>query len=407
MTRYSRALGAILSISLLAACSGGSLGNAGNAGVVPSPAHPLQTGRIKTRMHIPAPRKERSHAVGTRHGRMHPNWLPSISTEVDFQLIAVNGSSDNIGWCNVGQGSNCFDFSIYTTGTNAGGCTSDGDGGLYCNVSEPAPAAADTYQIQAQYCPGKLNPDGTCAAPDGLQLLSQAQSTITVPLNGTANGNFTLDPVVANLQWSASNIGVGSGQPFATGTLPGKPLVQIQALDEYGDVIVGATTDPHGNYNTALYLQWNGNVDSIYWNCTDPSVQFETGGGPYSNLTGFKPLSAETIADGYYPGSFDAKGRGKHPRWDGAIGINSPEADPQNDFDGGNWGTGVDGNGNPVKGVGNNGTEINYDGSSPLDLSTEFDCNAYDEEGNQATLSVTLGNGTITWTNNAVHARKQ
>jgi hypothetical protein len=400
MTCYSRLFSSILIVAL-AACSGGTAPTGANSAMPPSPARAFGLGRIHTRIHIPLKKKTRLRAIATR-GKMRPHWLPSSATEIDFQLIAVNGSDNNIGWCNVGQGSNCFNFTIYTTGSGAGGCSSDGNGGLYCNVSEPAPAAADTYQIQAQYCTGKLNADGSCGAPDGLALLSQAQSTIQVPLNGTASGNFTLDPVVASLQWSASDIGVGSGQPFATGTLPGHPIVQIQALDDYGDVIIGATTDPNGNYNTALYLQWNGDVDTIYWNCSDPSVQFETGGGPYSNLSGFTPLSAETVANGYYAGSYDAKHHGKmHPKWDGAIGINSPEADPQNDYDGGHWGVGIDGNGNPVQGVGNNGTEINYDGSTPLDLSTEFDCNAYDDEGNQATLAVTLGNGTITWTNNS------
>lgn len=402
MIRYSRALGAILIAALLAACSGGagSVGNNNANSVLPSSKGHHGTGHIKTRFHIPALAKTKRHA----HLRSH--WLPSSATEIDFNLVAVNGDNYGIGYCNVGQGSGCYNFSIYTTGSNAAGCTSDGNGGFFCNVSEPAPAAADTYQIVASYCPGKLNANGTCGAADGLQQLSQSNTTISVPLNGIAVGNFTLNPVVANLQWSASGVQVGSGQPFATGQLPGNPVVQIQALDAYGDVIVGATTDPNGNYNTAIYLDWNGNVDNIYWNCTDPSVSFETGGGPYSPLQGFRPPSQETIANGFYPYGYDAKhhGKGRHPHWDGAVGINSPEANPQNDYDGGNWGTGTDGNGNPVAAVGNNGTEINYDGTSPLDLSTEFDCNAQDDEGNQTTLAVTLGNGTITWTTNTVRA---
>ncbi len=398
MKSYTRALGAILCAALVSACSstgGSSIAGASSHGVLPV-AHRFATGQLKARFHIPAPKK---------HGKiLSPHWLPASATEIDFTLLAVNGSSDNIGWCDVGQGSNCYNFTIYTTGSNAGGCTSDGNGGLTCSISEPAPAAADTYQIQAQYCGGKTNADGSCAAPNGLALLSQANSTVNVPLNGTANGNFTLDPVVASLQWNASDIGVGSGQPFATGTLPGHPLVQIQALDQYGDVIVGSTTAPGGNYNTALYLQSDGSVDNIYWNCTDPSVQFETGGGPFSDLGGFTPLSQEILANGYDPGSYDGRHHvkpGAHYRLhraDGSYtGFNSPEVNPSLDYDGGNWGMGVDGNGNPVQGVGNNGTEINYDGSSPLDLSTEFDCNAYDDEGNQATIAVTLGNGTVTW----------
>jgi hypothetical protein len=401
MKRYSRALGAILSLAILAACSGGG-GSAGapSSGVLPSAAsaasaanpgrrHRKHQGWIKTRVHVPANKKHR------RHGK-NGHWLPAATTEIDFSLMAVNGNTDDASWCNVGQGQGCYNFQIYTTGSGSQGCVSDGNGGLECSVNEPAPAAADTYQIQAQYCAGKLNADGTCAAPDGLQLLSQSTSIINVPLNGTAIGSFTLNPVVASLQWAASNVQVGSGQPFATGAQAPYAALQIQALDEYGDVIIGATTDPAGSFNTALYLQWSGDPDYIVWNCTDPSVQFETGGGPYSDLPGFKPLSLETIANGYAPDSWDGrhKGAGKRGHWY-ESGFNSPETAPKTE--------GTDGNGNPVQAIGNNGVEINYDGSSPLDLYTEFDCNAYDDEGNQATLAVTLGNGTITWGGNSRH----
>lgn len=409
---YSRALAAVLCAALMSACSaggsGGSNGLTASHGILPA-AHHFQTGTIKARFHIPAPKKH-GHPAAARlaKGRHAPHWLPASATEIDFTLLAVNGDSDNVGGCNVGQGSNCFNFTIYTTGSSAGGCTSDGNGGLTCNIAEPAPAATDTYQIAAQYCSGHTNADGSCGAPSGLGLLSQASASINVPLNGTANGNFTLDPVVAALQWNASNIGVGSGQPFATGTLPGHPLVQIQAVDQYGDVIVGSTTSPGGSYNTALYLQPDGSVDNISWNCTDPSVQFETGGGPFSDLGGFAPLSQEVLANGFNAGgSYDAKHHVKagarypfHDEDDGGS-FNSPEANPMLDYDGGSWGMGTDGNGNQVQGVGNNGTEINYDGSDALDLSTEFDCNAYDDEGNQATIAVTLGNGTVTWGANA------
>ncbi|MBV8491459.1 MAG: hypothetical protein JO199_13110 [Candidatus Eremiobacteraeota bacterium] len=401
MIRYSRALGAILTAALLAACSGGAGGGVGSnsATLLPSSKH-VGTGHIKARIHIPALKTK-------KHAHLRAHWLPSSATEIDFQLTAVNGDNYGIGYCNVGQGYNCYNFAIYTGGSNAGGCTSDGSGGYVCNVSEPAPAATDTYQITAGYCSGKINADGSCGAPGGLNALSMSNTTLNVPLNGNVTGNFTLNPVVANLQWSASGIQVGSGQPFATGQLAGNPVVQIQALDAYGDVIIGATTDPSGNYNTALYLDGNGNVDNVYWNCSDPSVSFETGGGPYSPLQGYRPLSQETIANGFYPYGYDLKNRHSkthRPHDDGPVGINSPEANPQNDYDGGNWGTGTDGNGNAVAAVGNNGTEINYDGTSPLDLSTQFQCNAADDEGNSAQLTVSLGNGSITWTTNHVHA---
>ncbi|HTX58542.1 MAG TPA: hypothetical protein VMH02_02610 [Verrucomicrobiae bacterium] len=401
MNRHDRALGAILCFALLCACSGSGTGAPSSGGVSTLPGaagthKTYRTGRIRAHIHIPASKHHRKRG---RNG----HWLPSATSEIDFTLLSVNGDPSGVNWCNVGQGQGCYNFSIYTQGSNAGGCTSDGNGGWECSVNEPAPAASDNYEIQAQTCPGRINGDGTCAAPDGLQLLSESNTVIDVPLDGVAQGNFTLNPVVASLQWSASDIQVGSGQPYATGAQAPYPTVQIQALDEYGDIIVGATTDPSGGYNTALYLQGDGSADYVVWNCSDPSVTFETGGGPYSNIAGYKPLSLETIANGYTSDQWDGKRGGKRGHWY-QNGFNSPESAPQSDSSGGK---GVDGNGNAVQAVGNNGIEINYDGSTPLDLYTQFTCNAYDSEGNQASVAITLGNGSIVWTTDAVRAPRR
>lgn len=362
-----------------------------------APQH-KKTGTITTRLFVP--KKQRAIK---RKGR--PQFLPTSASEIDFTLIAVNGVSTS---------NTNYNFTVQTSNCPVGGVGSAT--GYLCTVSHSAPAGADQYSVQAWTCvsngaaprpSASLHPRmpncsygyGYSYNPGDPQILSETLTTVNVPPGGSASAKFTLDPVVGTggnaLIWSGPLANNGTAAPRLVNgvysctnaytscwdpvlNVAGKPqssAVALNAYDADGDQIVPASGGGSVS-GTPVYLQPNGDVDTITWSCNNPSITWETGGGPYA------------------PGQMTvANGEGNN------AGINSPVVVPSpaqtTDF-----------NGNPVTAVGNNGIEINYDGTGYDSLtSSTMSCTADDTLGNSDTYylgddlvhpTVYVGNGNAT-----------
>ncbi len=321
-----------------------------------APAAPqVKKGWIKARLFVP-----KKHRGMRAHGRK-PRYLPTTTTEVDFTLLKIDGSTTT---------DTAYNFPIYTRNcTNVGGAAP----GYVCSVTEPAPAGNDVYQISAGSCPVNTLPNGSC--PEALQTLSESYAPIVVPPNGNANASFTLNPVVASLAWSVPTgpnapYYYNAYQSYACGYSGSSncydPIVDPQGTPKSGSVFLNAfdasgaqivpTASGQTLYGTPLYLKANGDADSITTSCSDPSLTWETGGGPFA-------AGQMTLANGF--GS--------------SAGIDTPVTAPSPSPT-----TGTDGNGNVVAAVGNNGVEMNYDGTT-FPSGAPFSCTATDAQGFSAT----------------------
>jgi hypothetical protein len=410
MTRYySQALGALLCVAMLAACSGG--GSVPSSSSPSVPASHQRTGFIKAQVFVPRKKhqsareklktEQRRHA----HGRK-PKFLSGNTTEIDFELLSVGGVTATSG------DRTAFDFVVYTNGSD---CTASG-GGFLCTITAAAPAGSDVYDISSRQCSQSSGTGNPCPGGD-LTVLGAAVAPIAVIFDQTVAAAFTLNPVVASIAWSAvgsanynngSSNGVfpsslwlasnGSNLPTYTpsGTVgqPGtyscagnncyEPAAQgteiaygvtLQAYDPSSALIIPASGG--GTiYQTPLYLTSSGAPDVITWSCTDhvvsgTSLTWATGGGPFASNGSATGANAS---------------------------INSPVANPASDIDGGST---FDGNGNPVTAVGNNGTQMSWDGVDQPKLDSPDTCTATDTESNSAVFYVGLGEGGVTWGNAA------
>lgn len=410
MTRM-RTLGAILgAVSFLVACAGGAHFANAIPGGTPTQS---QLGHIKAVLHVPAKRRQSRRAVRYlqaqqerhRRGLRKPRYISTATTEIDFVLNTVNGTAATAAE------QSAFSFTMYTD--DASECAAPTKrGGYTCTLTQPAPAGTDTYLLRAQQCSADgSGPTATCTSLGGtLTLLSAQFVTIVVPQGATVPAAFTLSPVVGSIAWApvtyanttgptalASSLWIpnpdGTTAPVenpspspgtytcAAGSDCFEPVrqgtsvaygVMLDVYDPNGDLIVGA---PDGDtiYQTPVYLDPNGNAITISWSCgtsasnaklhrgarmrprltkvADPPLAFTSGGGPYS-----LNLNAPTANQAF----------------------NSPVLNPAADPDGGNT---TDANGNPVTAIGNNGTEINWDGVLTPDQGTVYSCSASTSNG--------------------------
>lgn len=376
MTRSNRTPGvALAALAFLVACSA----NAGH-GTVPggSPTGDRRTGRIEASLFIPPKQHQRlrtqqylkAQQALRGHRSIAPHYFSGATTEIDFALNTIDGVPAT------GADRTTYDFSIYTTDPSE--CSGNSTTGYNCHVTEPAPAGADTYVVQAQQCSALgSGPKASCGSLGGtLTLLSSSFVSIDVVAYQTVVAVFTLSPVVGSIDWApvtyanttgptalsnslwfvqpngpgvpafsanpspgaytcAANAGTGCYEPVLQGTSIAYGVV-LEVRDPSGAVIIAAS---HGGpiYQTPIYIDSSGKAISISWSCQDrvlggTSLTWETGGGPYNNN-----LSAPKANQSF----------------------NSPVVNPSADPDGGHT---TDANGNPVTAVGNNGSEMDWDG---------------------------------------------
>jgi hypothetical protein len=443
---YTRALGAILIAAMLAACSGGG-GNASftPAGTTPPVSQNQRLGHIRAVLYVP-PKKKHHQSRSTiaylraqiaKHWHSHaarkPKYLSGATTELDFTINTIAGVAATPA------DKTAFDFTIYTSDSSQ--CSGDDVNGYVCTVTASAPVGADTYQVAAQQCSvAGTGPGTTCASLDGtLSLLSASYASVSVVYDQTVTAAFTLSPVIGSIDWAPvtyanesgpaslpSNLVLTSpngtniptydpstasyscayaadsrrshdaqrphdamvprGNPNATPTpaannacyepvAQGVPVsygVVLEARDPNGALIVGASNGGTV-YQTPVYLDASGAAVSINWSCKDQitggtSLTWETGNGPYSS-------NANAVAANQ--------------------SFNSPVTNPAADPDGGHT---TDANGNPVTAVGNNGTEMNWDGVDQPNLNSPDYCTASTSNGLTTALDwyAGLGEGGIT-----------
>lgn len=371
-----KAIGIVSIAAILAGCGGGGGGTLPTTSSVSNPG-PQAQGKVTISITIPAAKKQQARtAAYLRSQQRRAQYLSGAITQVDFTLNSVNG---------VATSGAQYNFTIYVG--NNGQCQANSGGGFTCTTTEVAPAGSDYYIIKGSQCSvSGSSPSASCASLGGtLTELSSAHDLVNVALDQTVAAAFTFSGVVASLAWSTVSYAYTSGptamlsslwfsqpyganspsynttansytcasvgtcyEPAAMGTAIAYGVV-LEARDPSGAVIIGAP--PGGSvYQTPVYTDANGHVITIQWGCqsntghSGTSLQLETGGGPYT--------SSVPIANNSF---------------------NSPVANPASDPDGGNT---VDGLGNQVTAVGNNGVEINWDGVSDLSGGT-FSCAAY------------------------------
>jgi hypothetical protein len=356
---------AVFAVALVAACSGGS-----QSSILPRHNPQAKIGYLHVKLFVPKKHraKVRGRNAKLRGRKVRPHYLPATTTQVTFQLTAVDGIAQNPG--------SPYTFTIYTGGPSPQ-CTPSGSGaqaGYECSVTASAPAATDEYQITASSCDGATGNDGSCGY--ATTVVSESDATIKVPPNGNANAKFTLNPMVATLAWSvqtgnqapAYSLGVytcASPGPCWDPLLNGRAeaashAVSLNAYDGTGAQIVAASGGGTV-YDTPLYLQQNGTADQITWSCSDPTLTWTTGSGPY----------------GYQQGVL-ANGEGS------GAGVNSPVANPSPD-------TGYDFYGSPSPAIGNNGAEMNFSGANEYGSyyyspygGGPYTCTATDSQGQSA-----------------------
>ncbi|MBV8489489.1 MAG: hypothetical protein JO199_03090 [Candidatus Eremiobacteraeota bacterium] len=392
MKRYQRLLGALLAATV-AACSG----NAGGTGLVPggsTPTSNVRHGFVRATLHVPKHRHQSAREIAylkaqqDRHnlkrGHKRGHYIPGNTTEVDFVVNTINGVAAT-------PADSTWNFSIFTSDPSE--CVGNGSQGWDCSVTHSAPAGVTTYYVNAYQCSqAGTTASQSCASKGGtLTVLSTSYVTVSVDPNQTTLLATTLNPIVGSIEWSpVAYVNVTGpaalsptqwlSEPFGT-TIPtytpssgvyscgsaaqcyepaAKGVAEafgasIQVRDPSGALIIPASGG--GDlYTTPVFLDGNGNVVNVDWSCVDwtatnanlrsrhvrphapPTTEagaltFEPGGGPYAN-SGQVTFAHENF--------------------------NSPVVNPALDADGGNT---TDGKGNPVTAVGNNGTEINFDGT--------------------------------------------
>lgn len=409
--RYTRVVGAIVIASLLAACGGG--GGGGSTSALPSaPNQPVNTpsyttGKIQVALTIPPQAKQSAKAIQylQSHSRT-PKYLSGSTTELDFTLNTVSGTA-------VPPSITQFNFSIFTS--NSSQCTGNNTNGYQCSATVPAPVGTDVYVVKAYQCSvAGSGPSASCASLGGtLTVLSETYVTVHVALDVTVVAAFTLSPVIASIDWApvsyatvrgpspmnpalwltkpngpaipnyqpspqpgsyscTQNVGSGTGNGCYEPVAQGVSIAygeQLEARDPNGALIIGASNG--SVYQTPLYLDATGHAVTISWSCTDAtggtSLKWETGGGPFSGNASATPANQS---------------------------FNSPVANPSQDPDGGNT---VDGNGNPVTAVGNNGLEMSWDGVDQPLFGSPDSCSASTSNGlmTSANFYVGLGEGGV------------
>ncbi|MBV8490966.1 MAG: hypothetical protein JO199_10610 [Candidatus Eremiobacteraeota bacterium] len=398
-------------------------------------------------------------AARTKPGQLKPQYLPHSVSSLCFSLVAVNGTStSDDGLC---DGSNPFDFSISTSGSDCSTASDPTTASYTCAVTNPAPAANDRWTIVAT---GNGN------------TYSESNVTISVPAGGTATGSFSLNPVAVSGQWvvgtqtaggTSPDVPIttpfanGGGTPFWDGSgyscphpaLGGcyEPILDndgvalydtasFRILDAANNVIIPAATGQtvSGAPNVPIYLDLSGNEEEVYVKCINEDTEWINSGVSAASL----PIAqanlvtsggGNQLANGFYNAPFGSSftayltGPGNTLTGDSGAtitGFNSP----LNGHDDATVGKGTSFSGTPiVDGIyGDNGTFINYDGAllgGPFPVGTPPSPSSYctmwfqspsgtssnarqisDPNGHNV-LNLGLAEGNITWGSNGRHHR--
>ncbi|MBV8491045.1 MAG: hypothetical protein JO199_11005 [Candidatus Eremiobacteraeota bacterium] len=434
--RFSKGLrltSALLAAAMLAACSGAAGTNGGSVTPMAPAAHKKfawhgAKGFLRIRVAVPSKKQQQHIArlVATAKlpaGKAKPQFIPSWVSSICFSLIAVNGNStSDDGAC---DGSNPFDFSIATSGGNCTLTSGNLGVGDVCSITAPAPAASDTWTIVAT--------DASIS-----QTISESHVTISVPPNGTATGNFSLNPIATGLKWFPYHLGWTNGpnpptyDPVAqtyscsngggcydpllnsSGTAT-SDVVRLNVLDPNGGAIIPSVSiaGTSGSPNIPIYLDPSGAERDVFVLCNDPDVEWlQVTTQPYAGLVanaGSSFLSG-TLNSFLANGSQNAAGTNYH--W---VGNGNPDGQystfnsPANGLDGTSGG-GTDFNGFAIGDsiYGNNGDYINYDGGGngggPYGA-TPVTCVAHFGSGSAATATYYIGlaEGGVTWGSNLRH----
>ncbi|MBV8331688.1 MAG: hypothetical protein JO192_03055 [Candidatus Eremiobacteraeota bacterium] len=383
--RIAAALSLAMTSALLAACS--------SAGTAPAtygvrPAHGL--GYLHAVVRVPSKRASQWIARALLKKRVKPAFLPADTTEIDFNLIAVQGVATSP--------SNPYNV-VLLPQTSPHCATQSPDGGYACSITVAAPAATDTYQIVA--C------SGTTTGCGGGKGLSEAWAQFAVPVGGVANGTFSLNPIVAALKWqSGDGFANGAARPvysqqtqqYSCATSCYDPLLDdagvalgdtltLVALDADNETIIPASGGGSGasSPNVPLYLTAAGAVDTITIACNNPHVT-------YLNAAPSLPLPSPVPATNYA---------------NGVTGATYPQiTSPVTGQDGSGTGTTFSGSAGTV--YGNNGAYLNFDGGvggTTFGPSSSVTCTATDSNSPAATATyyVGLAEGGLTWIINAKH----
>ena len=394
MNWHSRALGAVLIAAMLAACSGGGGSTSSTMPAGNAPTFTGKTGKLKMILHVPTkhrmakllPHLAKSYEQAKSGRKGH--FIGSATTEIDFTMTASTAATPGPAWNNT----------IYT-GTST--CNTD-----TCTVLFEAPAATDTYSVEAQWC----SSDTDAACPDGatLTLISKGDFTVTVPDGGTASADLTLDPVVGQLALSTdSGLGTGSSAPtivngayscpsgeqcydpllnnatpgasssyYGLAATPTYDSLNFTIEDAAGDEIVPAFST---QYNSTILLTAAGTPDDVTLSCSgSPSdVQIVNYDAPNPDPS---PVPQGDLGNGYTGSGYPA--------------INTPMSYYSED------GTSItDSLGNTVTAAGNNIYAVNFDGGSgSYTTSSLYTCQAQDSSSTpivSPTIYIGLGFGNV------------
>lgn len=430
MKGYSWALGAVLVVAVIAAaCSGGG----GSGSMIGIGNQHFRTGTIHAHLKLmPAAQQHAiDHAVQralkAQHRKSH--YLPGSTTEIDFNLMSVGGTSVS---------NSPYNFSI-VPGSDAG-CTNTPATpvstpfpsttptplGYSCDVSQTAPAAADQYDIIA--CTGTTS---GCLTDQNAVILSESYTTINVPAGGSVSAQFSLNPVVGGFAWSSGEpwsingpnapswdgtsyscgyLSYGARRPdakhphypqlgcydpildgTASALYPGLPAtpqddsLTLNVLDPEGAIIIPASNGGT-TYGLPVFLKSDGDADSIYVACTDSHVEWLTASPANIPDPAATPGLSFTDTAGLANGFTGSAAAATHAQITSPVSSTAP-------------GTSTDFNNNSVNVYGNNGAIINFDGGSSSYSADQYtDCDATDAAGNTpATFYVGVGLGTINW----------
>lgn len=244
-----RKLVVALTISVLAGCGGGG----GQSAVPSAPSHSAAVVTKLIRIEVPAPKKNASR-----------------------QSEYVSRNTQGIG---VSFGASPFTFPSSTTPTAAFDvsgtsplCVAGANGARTCTLTVAAPVGTDDFQVTAW----DVVPTAGSFSP------ANALSTVTVLSQTIASGtntslNLTLNGIVNSVNTTVSPSSIPA---FATGGTPVNATVSVNALDFYGNVIMGS-----GNWVDA-----NGTALAVNVQPTSPA-----NGGPV--------LTSPNAATGVTPGA--------------------------------------------------------------------------------------------------------
>jgi hypothetical protein len=259
MQHAVRVTAALLTVGMLAACSGASGGST-------NPTTPqFKSARVTFKVTKPsknAPGLERAY---DHIRKLHPHFVSPNTATMTFTLTKVNGVAAPSGFNNT--------TTLHFTGGSQN-CTLTG-GVEQCSVTTSAPVALDTWTVQ-----------GLSASSAVL-----STSTITQSIAVGANAvNLTLNPVVASLAWSTPTANISNGT--ASGAVP----EELEGLDASGAVIIPVVSG-NPDFQIPLYLKADGlTIDYLGYQCSSANLAFYSSSGLTTSAQGNTAAFTDGVA---------------------------------------------------------------------------------------------------------------